>query len=399
MKQPCLAVICLFLLCTLVTVDIVASETAVAAPETRPIDHRQTAPGEPANPSASDDAHKLLKFLYNLNRDQWSGGAIVGQQIGNPEQAVGDESEVRSYTHVIEGLHRATGKWPALVGQEYEYDRSFTLDEIKAANKNLKDHWSKGGLVTVGFAPTNPWGKAQDWSDINTTKPDKAVDLNQLLPGGSKRAEWLAKLDIIAAGLADLRDAGVVVLFRPMMEMNQIVFWWGKNTDAKPPRNFPHHAYKAVFRDMFDYFTHNKGLNNLLWVFSPGVSNQWSSYPYPGDAYVDIVAGTYYSDGGVDQYGLSASPGYDDFLSYRNKAIGQGEWGKGDWSDDRQGKFDNRALVNEVSNNFPRLSYFMVWTNWKGMKMAIVDNQHASELMNDSRAICRGDPRLNWRDN
>lgn len=373
------------------------STPLAASAETGQMEHNRPAAGEPANPNASDDARKLLKFLYHLNRNSWSGGVILGQQIGTPVDAVDNATEVTSYAHVIEGLYEATGKWPGLVGLDYESGQDFTVDEIKAANKLLKDYWNAGGLVTVGFTPNNPWGKHRNWKDINTEKPDKAVDLNQLLPGGSKRAEWLAKLDTVAAGLADLSGAGVVVLFRPMQEMNQNVFWWAKNTAASPPRDTPHETYKAVFRDMFDYFTYAKGLNNLLWVFSPGVNNAWSSFPYPGDEYVDIVAGTYYTEGGKDKYGYPAAPGYEDFLSYSTKAIGQAEWGKGDWSADRQGKFDTRRFLDEVEKNFPKLPYFMVWTNWPDMKMAIVDNLYAYELMHDPRAICRGDPRLNWR--
>lgn len=392
MKKSHVVAIFLLSLCKLAVADI-----AVANIETRQVDDRQTAAGEPADSNASEDARKLLKFLYNLNRANWSGGVIIGQHIGNPVQAVAGEPVVNSYGHVIEGLYRATGKRPALIGLEYQDARSFTLDEIKAANRLLKDYWDNGGLVTIGFTPTNPWGKAQDWSDINTQKPDKTIDLNQLLPGGNKRTEWLAKLDTIAAGLQDLRDAGVVVLFRPMKNMNQNLYWWAKNTDANPPRDFPHEAYKALYRDMFDYFTHTKGLHNLLWVFSPTVSDAWSSFPYPGDAYVDIVAGTYFTNGGIDEYGLPAAPGYKDFLSHSNKAIGQAEWGKRDWSGGRLSNFDTRRFLDEVSKNFPKISYFMVWTSWKDMKMAIVDNLRVFETMHDPRAICRGDPRLNWR--
>jgi mannan endo-1,4-beta-mannosidase len=352
----------------------------------------------PIAPNLSIDVPKLRNYLYNLNRNGWSGGVIVGQQIGTPELTVSNESVFGSYAHVIEGLYKVSGRVPGLIGVEYEYSRTYTLAELKAANVILKKYWNCGGIITIGWSPTNPWGTAQNWSDINTIKPSDA-DLNQLLQGGNKRAMWLAKLDGIAAGLQDLRDAGVVVLFRPMQEMNNTVFWWGKNinTNGQAPGNFPHEDYKKVWIDMHDYLTNTKGLNNLLWVFSPAVRSSFSSFPYPGDEYVDIVAGTYYSDGGIDQYNSPSLPGYNDFLSYSTKAIGQAEWGRDVWSASVQGNFDYRIYLNEVTTKYPKLPFFMIWANWQGVKMAIVDNMYASEFMNDPRAICRGDERLNWR--
>jgi mannan endo-1,4-beta-mannosidase len=352
----------------------------------------------PIQPDITNDVVKLRNYLYNLNRNNWSGGVIIGQQVGTPELVVGDKTSFGSYKHVIEGLYEVSGKKPGLIGVEYEYTRTYSPAELKGANVILKKHWNCGGIVTVGWSPTNPWGTAQDWSDINTTKPTNA-DLNELLPGGSKRGMWLAKLDNIAEGLKDLKEAGVVVLFRPMQEMNNTVFWWAKNvnTNGQAPGNFPHDDYKKVWIDMYNYLTNTKALNNLLWVFSPAVRQSFSSFPYPGDAYVDIVAGTYYTDGGIDQYGSPALPGYNDFLAYSNKAIGQAEWGRDVWNASVQGDFDYRKYLDEVSKNYPKLPFFMIWGNWQGVKMAIVDNMYAKEFMNDPRSICLGDPRLKWR--
>ena len=71
---------------------------------------------------------------------------------------------------------------------------------------------------------------------------------------------WMHELDILAAGLGELQDAGVVVLWRPFHEVNGDWFWWG----GKKPETFI-----RVWRHMFDYFTKTKKLNNLLWVYGP----------------------------------------------------------------------------------------------------------------------------------
>ena len=70
----------------------------------------------------------------------------------------------------------------------------------------------------------------------------------------------MQELDQLAAGLEELKEAGVVVIWRPFHEMNGDWFWWG----AKPPAEFV-----KVWRHMFDYFTNTKQLDNLLWAYGP----------------------------------------------------------------------------------------------------------------------------------
>ena len=80
--------------------------------------------------------------------------------------------------------------------------------------------------------------------------------------------------------LKELQDAGVVVLWRPLPEMNGEWYWWGKT--SHPSNAEP---YVNIFRDMYDYFTNVKGLNNLIWVYSPAHEDKpWSNsvfWAYP----------------------------------------------------------------------------------------------------------------------
>ena len=224
----------------------------------------------------------------------------------------------------------------------------------------------------VSWGPTNPWG-----GTIDDRHPD--TDLAELLPGGSLRDPWLESVQRIAAALEELREAGVVVLWRPMQEMNGEVYWWAK---GRGNLNDSHHDYVLLWRDLFEYFA-GQELDNLLWVFSPMVTRAWSSFPYPGDDYVDIVAGTSYSDD------LSI-PGYEDFLVY-GKPVAMAEYG---WGFDRaDGSHDNRLYVETLQRYYSRVAYFAAWNSWPGFDMAIVDNLHASELMNDVRVITRDEIR------
>ena len=86
-------------------------------------------------------------------------------------------------------------------------------------------------------------------------------------------------LELVAAELAKLRDAGVPVLWRPLHEASNSFgrpgwFWWGMDRDS----------YKALWAYMYDYFTHEKGLDNLIWVWN-GQNGDW----YPDRDTVDIA--------------------------------------------------------------------------------------------------------------
>ena len=80
---------------------------------------------------------------------------------------------------------------------------------------------------------------------------------------------------MIAQQLTILRDNGVPVLFRPLHEASGGWFWWGA-ADAE--------SYKKLYITMYEKFTKEYGLNNLIWVWN-GQDARW----YPGDEYVDII--------------------------------------------------------------------------------------------------------------
>src|SRR5690606_33713679 len=104
---------------------------------------------------------------------------------------------------------------------------------------------------------------------------------------------WKAMMDEIAVYLQQLKNAGVEVLFRPLHEMNQGMFWWG----GRPGSN----GTAALYRLTRDYLQNTKGLNNLIWVWNlqdfSSLSSDLNNYD-PGSAYWDILSlDMYWSDG------------------------------------------------------------------------------------------------------
>jgi mannan endo-1,4-beta-mannosidase len=314
----------------------------------------------------------VLAYLGRLSDDP-EPGVIVGQDCPQLDGICG----VASYQTTIGALHDQSGKWVGILHLDYEFIRPYTAAELSAANGRLIDHWQAGGLVAVSWGPTNPWG-----TDIDHHYD--GADPRELLPGGAKREQWLASMSRIADALTELREANVVVLWRPMQEMSGTIYWWAK-TDASED----HEVYGEIWRDMFDYFTYDRGLNNLLWVFAPMGTRAWSSWPYPGDGYVDVVAPTAYSN-------ELAFDGYGDALAY-GKPIALSEYGPVGWGNDvgANGSFDDRGYSRRLQSDYRHVAYFVAWSSWPGTKMSLADNLHARELMNDPDVITRDE--IDWR--
>ena len=196
------------------------------------------------------------------------------------------------------------------------------------------EYWQQGGLVSISAHLYNPAR-----TNASGGLRDKDVDLNTLLdPSSETHIRWLRELDQLADGLQQLKDARVVVLWRPLHEMNGNWFWWGGKDPA---------AFIKLWRQMFDYLTKTKGLDNLLWVYSPGSSGKIAAY-YPGDRYVDLVGLDTYTDF-VDARHIK---GYAE-MSQIQKPFGFAEFGPHGASDP-PGNFDYLRFIQGVQKDFPR---------------------------------------------
>ena len=265
-----------------------------------------------------------------------------------------------------------------IIGIDYEFQKVYSPDELKQGNAYLKSYWNKGGLVTIVWSPANPWGKDKDYKDIQPNASPGNIE--ELIIESSKYAGWIASLDRIAAALTDLKQAGVIVLWRPMQEMNGNWFWWGKYSFEDTQK------YIDIWQHMHDYLTNVKGLDNLIWVFSPSGADP-TFYPYPGNEYVDIIAPTVYDDElDIDNYSELVAYG----KSYGKPiAIAEYGWNFGDGTNP-DGNFDNTLYVQKLKNNYPEIAYWVTWHSWYGVKASLADNLNASQLLNDPYVVNRG---------
>lgn len=312
-------------------------------------------PAVPANPATNAKTRALLDYIASL--EPRTEKRVLSGQFTD----FGDNGTLE----IIEAIHTKTGEWPAMVGFDYVDFPSGGL-ATKVSNQSAIAYWKAGGIVTVGvhlYNPANPKGGGLR---------DKGVDLNDLLDESTDtHRRWMQELDTLAAGLQELKDAGVPVLWRPFHEMNGGWFWWG----AKPPADFI-----KVWRHMFDYFTHTKQLDNLLWVYGPNHRADTGDY-YPGDAYVDLVAFDAYTDH-IDPQHIK---GYD-ALARLPKPFGFGEYGP-HGAQNPPGDYDYRRFIAGVQKHFPRTTFFMSWN----AKWSLAENEHVAELLAHPWIVNRDD--------
>jgi mannan endo-1,4-beta-mannosidase len=358
-------------------------------------------PPQTANRHATARAVAVHRYLLFLTCGRGPvDGVVSGQNVGHGAQAA-DTSGLLGYPRLVDQLAEQTGHHVGVVGVDYEHDFIFTPAQLSVANQVLVGHARRGGLVTVNWSPQSPW--LNDESDIpgnpgvwTNTRTDNGqldgVHLTDLFdPATAAGRVWQRKLTRIADALTELRDAGVVVLWRPMQEMNGFWFWWG--TTLQPDDAS---IYIRLWRGMFQYFTQVRHLNNLLWVYSPSAfppdpadqvaSNirdaQWS---YPGSDYVDVVAGTSYNDDLL-------IPNYQDYLRLP-EVIGEAEYDEGLLgAHDRNGDLDTTLYASRLRADYPAVAYWVSWHDfpWSATEtahLALVSNLRATDLLNDPYVI------------
>ncbi|MBI1398041.1 MAG: hypothetical protein GC151_18865 [Betaproteobacteria bacterium] len=328
------------------------------------------APDAHAAMTNSEARAKLLAYLTRIG--QSPNEMLSGQNAGHADGSQGDQ--------YISGLVTSTGKYPAILG----IDLGFKLvgSVPGGAIDYMTSYWNNGGLITLSMSPENPMTGGDPWDVSN-------ADFDQIFsPGTQANQRWMQVLDNVYGVLNRLKQAGVIVLWRPLHEANGGWFWWGGNDNG---RWVTPAQYKRLWTQMYDYFVNVKGLDNLLWVYAPNCQDSSDlksvTYYYPGSAYVDVVGLDCYTN---DMSIVGSRGSYTQAVSL-GKPVAMTEWGP---QNNSNAPFDNRFTLG-LKTAYPRLSYFMYWHSWPGNKRAIVDFPNANALMKDTNVLSLG--QLDWR--
>ena len=286
-------------------------------------------------------ASEKTKAVYRFLCENYGKKIISGQQestwMGSPE-------------YEMNLIQRETGKMPAMRGFDY------MNDDFAGVTARAKEWWNRGGLVTICWH-VGIFGGA--FRESQNDVPDFRLLLNEET---EEHRRMVAKWDQAARSLAELQDAGVVVLWRPFHEFDGGWFWWGKGS----PDDFI-----RLWRMMYKRYTEKFHLNNLIWVlgYSGEVKDGW----YVGDEYCDII--------GSDTYdGTEHRNGWDKLLRVgsKNKPFAFHECGK-------------LPSIHGFVEKDCLWSWFLIWhTTWANANRGAL----LREFYNDERVLTLEDIKL-----
>lgn len=335
-------------------------------------------PGNPSNVNTTSAARAVLKYLATLPANGATNHAVVGQHLTDT---------VPEFTSYVVSLSAPPiNRWPGVIA--FQYDDGGNPPNVATPRPFILNHWQSGGLVEIKWNPRNPW----TGGFYGYTTPD-LVNIPGLLnpttpTDAAARAFFLQDLDTVAAGLQDLSNQGVVVIWRLCSEMGGGHFWWGLRGRSE---------YIAFWQFVHSYLSNPSGwnLNNLLWTYeamTPAHSNVPIDYYYPGDAYVDLL--------GHNMYHPTFNLDFDanDLMSRYPKVYAVPQTGPEDDPAYRSGAFSNMNYLYGTDgssgfiNRHPRMSYFSVWssfTNGYYHHIAIVDNPGATAFMGHPYLVTR----------
>ena len=179
-------------------------------------------------------------------------------------------------------------------------------DDFAGVNKRAIDWYNKGGIVTICWHCSSALDKGYD-----ECKADELTDSQWeaiLTDGTSENRAFIRAMDKAGNALLQLQSQGVPVLWRPFHEFDGAWFWWGKGGSDR---------FKRLWKMMYNHFTYDLGLNNLIWVL--GYSHNGTDYGtdlsswYPGNRYCDIA--------GADSYEVAQNGAEGRLYTPVNKAV------------------------------------------------------------------------------
>ncbi len=262
-----------------------------------------------SNPNATAETAKIYDYICDNFEKTMISCQMESTWMDSPD-------------YEIDYIYDKTGKYPAMRGLD------FMNNDFDGVVERAKEWEKKGGLVTIC------WHTGVASSGYNESKED-SPDFDKLLtPGTDEYNTMIEAWDMAANALSELQDAGVTVFWRPFHEFDGEWFWWGKDGGE---------SFVALWRMMYDKFTNDYGLNNLIWVlgYSGDVKDGW----YPGDEYCDVVGSDTYDDS-------TNKSAWKRLEKITDKPLAFHECG-------------NLPTVEDFKNDGDIWSWFMVWhTDW-----------------------------------
>ncbi|MEC1545759.1 glycoside hydrolase family 26 protein [Bacillus halotolerans] len=349
LKKPIICLFILFLFASAVLSEPIQAHTVL-----------------PVNPKAQQTTRDVMNWLAHLpNRSE---NRVLSGAFGGYSHDTFSMAEA-------ERIRNSAGQSPAIYGCDYArgwLETSNIEDSIDVScNSDLISYWKSGGIPQISLHLANPAHQSGHYKTPITNDQYKKL-LDSSTTEGKRLNAMLSK---IADGLQELENQGVPVLFRPLHEMNGEWFWWGLTSyNQKDDERI--YLYKQLYIKIYHYMTEERGLDHLLWVFSPDANRDFKTDFYPGASYVDIVGLDAYFQ---DPYSIS---GYDQ-LTALNKPFAFTEVGP----QTANGSFDYSLFMSAIKQKYPKTTYFLAWND----EWSPAVNKGASSLYNDNWTLNKGE--------
>ena len=251
------------------------------------------------------------------------------------------------------------GQYPAVYGMDLggiEMDWPANLDNNDFDNMRASAvaHYERGGVITFSWHPRNPLTGGDAW-DVSS---DKVVE--SVLPGGEKHElfmSWLKKASDFMQSIKTADGKQIPLIWRPWHEHTGSWFWWGQRLCTTE-------QYKALWQMTYDYMAGERGMDQLVWSYSPGAGGLDAyifSERYPGDEIIDMVGFDCYQYGSNEQYAADMKRALDvagEFASEHGKLMAVTETG---YEGIKDPKWWTEVLYPAMKD-YP-VSYVLLWRN------------------------------------
>ncbi|CAL8097309.1 unnamed protein product [Orchesella dallaii] len=211
----------------------------------------------------------VIQYLSSI-----SGSKIIsGQHNREPN------SDPAKWTRIARDI---TGLFPGLWGGDF----LFLPDDVQNRQSMVDEairQWNAGSVVALTWHVCPPTvGETCNWDSGGVLAALSNDQWNSLIQnGGDLNQKWKQRLDTIVPYLQQLQDAGVVVIWRPIHEMNEGWSWWGGRPGSDGSRK--------LYEITHDYLSPK--FNNLIWVWCvKDVQMDSIGQYWPGANYVDVAS-------------------------------------------------------------------------------------------------------------
>ena len=313
-----------------------------------------------SNVYTKEDLMKLMKTVYE------SDAVIVGD--------LADNGKNKNRTLVSSGLEyfkSVTGEYPSMfaidVASVCDYIRNGG-DELVHIAEELTAYAANGGVIQAHSHMSCPT-KPHTWREgtLNYSQWDELF-----VEGSELHKNFIDGLSYSADFFEMLDKNGVPIIWRPYHEINGTWFWWGsgRKYGLENERLDPIY-YQKLWKMTYEYFTVERGLDNLIWVYNPHLFGAAETmYSYPGDEYVDMVGIDWYTDG--DYFAIENNNCYKE-LAKTGKIINMCEFGpngvakidrKTDKTGEQKDYFSCRDVLTymeNMRNSKMKTAYWLFW--------------------------------------